>query len=273
MNAECPSPAGTRNIKPMMTPSTMHRNMRKSLNGLTPRMELSASKNIPAPTPKMMAKMPAGIFASKLRIWASYPVMSRGNGAGFCWSMGSGGRSLIAAGTPVSSGSSACPCAGDAFRRGRATSPMTRSSSVTSNRSQITSSLSISGYAFSLSHLLMAWRETPRSIANCSCVMFRCARRYCRLVLKLLIILSLCSSRSHSKKEPWPHYATQRDDPSTILWLHHTTQPQFGTQLMVASATFQRFHTYSTIGAHTNPFHDVSAKPYTKTDVTGNQYS
>lgn len=69
---------------------------------------------------------------------------------------------------------------------GLRTSPITRSSSVTPNRSQIISNLSISGYAFSDSHFEMACRETPSSIASCSCVMLRVPRRYCRFSLKLI---------------------------------------------------------------------------------------
>ena len=55
---------------------------------------------------------------------------------------------------------------------------------------QSISSLSISGYAFSDSHFEIACRETPSSIASCSCVMLREPRRYCRFSLKLMSALS-----------------------------------------------------------------------------------
>ena len=66
------------------------------------------------------------------------------------------------------------------------TSPRTSSSSVQPNRSHIRSSLSISGYARSASHLLTAWRDTPSIRANCSCVRPSRARRRCKLSRKLM---------------------------------------------------------------------------------------
>ena len=68
------------------------------------------------------------------------------------------------------------------------TSPMTRSSRLTPNISHSMSSLSISGYAFSLSHLLTDCRDTPISIASCSCVILCDPRRYCRLSLKPMVL-------------------------------------------------------------------------------------
>ena len=65
-------------------------------------------------------------------------------------------------------------------------SPVTNSSSVHSNRPHIFSSLSISGYARSASHFDTDCRLTPSSMASCSCVMLRVARKCCMLSRKLI---------------------------------------------------------------------------------------
>lgn len=65
-------------------------------------------------------------------------------------------------------------------------SPVTSSSSVHSNKAHIFSSLSISGYARSASHFDTDYRLTPNSMASCSCVMLRVARKCCMLSRKLI---------------------------------------------------------------------------------------
>ena len=103
--------------------------------------------------------------------------------------------------------------------------------------SQSISSLSISGYAFSDSHFEIACRETPSSIASCSCVMLREPRRYCRfsfethvrpfvefpyrLDLRLLAI---------AKQQLVINVAFH----ATIFRLHCDSQPNFATQPTVA---------------------------------------
>ena len=73
-------------------------------------------------------------------------------------------------------------------------SPSTSSSSGHSNSSHSLISLSISGYARSASHLETDCRLTPSSMASCSWVMLRVARRCCRLSRKL-IGPSFCGAR------------------------------------------------------------------------------
>ena len=63
-------------------------------------------------------------------------------------------------------------------------SPVTSSSSVQSNISHILSSLSISGWLFSDSHFVTDCLDTPSSMASCSWVMLRSARRCWRLSRK-----------------------------------------------------------------------------------------
>ena len=212
-NSECAMPAGIRNARPMITPMMVQTKVRNSLLASRPETVPSLSNSTPTATPVMIAAIPAATFQANEFIWASYPVRSSGNAtdtaccpaetfddkpyavdcfAAVLLDVASDVESSLQTLRPAS-GKPAAPMPSDGSGvasgtdRGARTSPSTKSSSVQPNRSQIISNLSISGYALPDSHLEMAWRETPSSMASRSCVKLRCARRYCRLSRKLIV--------------------------------------------------------------------------------------
>ena len=109
------------------------------------------SKSRPSAMPRRMRATPVGTLSAIMRWCSSYPQTSVGGPAGM-------GAAVAGAARPVRS-------------------PVTSSSSVQSKISHILSSLSISGWLFSASHFVTLWRETPSSMASCSWVMLRSARR------------------------------------------------------------------------------------------------
>lgn len=181
-------PPGISIASPIITPTQMPRNVRKSLSGVTPRMELSESNRLPMPAPAIIAATPPAISSANRQRCSSQPVRSCGKAATLASVPGrdelvpcniSPGNafaelgplmpsppdradspmfpsaSFIYAGSPAPSpvtvlaaepwSPSAAPRAAAPTFTLALTSPSTRSSSVQPNRSQIISSLSISG--------------------------------------------------------------------------------------------------------------------------------